>query len=391
MSSNHHKRLIKAVLDYYDGFGWTVLPVRDKGHPLVKWKAYQTERPTRAETLRMFEHPAANGIAVLSGSASNSLCIRDFDDRDSYQDWSAKHPYLAKSLPTDKTYSGAHVFFRAPVDCQLFRKLSDGEYRGTAKQYTVIPPSWHPKGLFYEWQHRPGKEIPLLADLVAAGLLPVDSTVNGFTHRHTLVDRKGKGTVTPSSSLLYLGSSRKRVGVSGIPDRVRLLAALCMPTGIGQRDGKLWELAQLTKVFPKADLNAVFSAWWSTARHIVGTKDEMLSWQAFLYAYVHCKRSALPSGCLLRDIETEPIPAIAEAYSSTAQRVVRICSRLQRLYGEQDFPLSVEWLGRLLGKCFQGVNVYLHDMQRDKLLVKMQQGSTFTKRASLYHYVGAEL
>jgi len=134
------RTMIDAALDYRRR-GWSVIPVKEK-KAIGPWKQYQTTPPDEP-TLRSLFSKAADGIAVLLGSASGGLCCRDYDDLGGYQRWEASYPQLADTLPTVETHRGRHLYFRGP---EQFIKLGDGEYRGTSGQYVVLPPSHHPKG-----------------------------------------------------------------------------------------------------------------------------------------------------------------------------------------------------------------------------------------------------
>lgn len=82
---------------------------------------------------------------------------------------------------------------------KLFRKLSFGEYRGTPKQFTVAPPSFHPTTReLYRWLIPPGKQIPRIDNPEYFGFLPKTETKkspNGKRNKNTLL-----------SSLLHSGS-----------------------------------------------------------------------------------------------------------------------------------------------------------------------------------------
>jgi hypothetical protein len=162
--------LLGAALDYHHQRGWTIIPVRGKD-PAVKWKRYQAGRPDEAQLRRAFEAPGVTGLAVLLGSASGGLHCRDFDVEGKYDRWASSHIALARTLPTVATKRGYQVYLAGRAD--HYAELEDGEYRGDAGHYSVLPPSRHPAGPLYRWQV-PLPEGPLpLIDPHEAGLLPV--------------------------------------------------------------------------------------------------------------------------------------------------------------------------------------------------------------------------
>jgi hypothetical protein len=159
--------LLDEVLELHERFGWSLVPVRGK-KAVGRWKQHQVKAPSARVLQVLFSPATVTGAAVIHGPVSGGLVIRDFDDAGAYRDWKRSHRSLARKLPTVRTDRGFHVYFRGP---SLFEKLSDGEYRGTPGQYTLVPPSRHPSGRLYEWLQRPVDEIPRVEQPGACGLL----------------------------------------------------------------------------------------------------------------------------------------------------------------------------------------------------------------------------
>src|SRR5262245_60507560 len=96
----------------------------------------------------MFARPGVTGLAVVLGSISGGLAVRDYDDAGAYQRWAGDHPELARRLPTVRTGRGFHVYCRGP---SRFVATDDGEYRATPGHFVLAPPSRHPTGVIYFW------------------------------------------------------------------------------------------------------------------------------------------------------------------------------------------------------------------------------------------------
>lgn len=182
--------LLSAALDYHDR-GWTTFPLRWKEPAIPSWKHLRDDPDlvTRQQIRDWYgeEQAAVTGIAIVCGSASGGLAVRDYDDADAYHRWADTHPDLAAELPTVRTYRGYHVYCRS--DRLQYRRLGrTGEYRATAGHYVAAPPSLHAvTGLpDYRWVvPLPPAGTPLpTVDPVAAGLLPAATLESSSRNHH---------------------------------------------------------------------------------------------------------------------------------------------------------------------------------------------------------------
>ncbi len=383
--------LLEAILKLHATYKWNVIPVKAK-LPIAKWKKWQCVKQSQAD-VRRANSKEVTGFAVIHGKISDNLVIRDFDDKDGYEKWKSQFKKLARSLPTAKTKRGFHVYFRGP---SLFKKMADGEYRGTAKQYTLIPPSAHPEGGNYEWVIKPKAKIPQVDDPIKVGLLSEDNetiSINdtiGFTSDPTINYSSNYllNSLRPTCS-----KTRKVDFTKSEWEKVLSLVSLHCPTREGQRHRKLFDLAQGVKGI-SADLSTpalarVFKAWWTRARCVVKTKDEALSFSEFIEAYERC---LYPGGTMdwrsiLDRMADEPLPEEAGCYPDTLQMVVRLCNCLQRLHGSSPFFISHVQAGQLLGVGSETIRLGFRVLERDGLVRLVTKGSNLTKKASTYLYL----
>jgi hypothetical protein len=144
---------------------WSIIPVVGKKSKGL-WKPFQ-EQPADERMLRqLFSAADITGLAVVTGSVSGGLAVRDFDLADSYEAWAAQHPNDASSLPTVQTARGMHVYGR--LDEEVFANLGDGELRAACTHYVLLPPSVHPTGAVYRWVNplpAGATPLPLLTDV----------------------------------------------------------------------------------------------------------------------------------------------------------------------------------------------------------------------------------
>ena len=167
----------------YHRRGWSIVPIRagtKKPPKGFRWRQYQKRRPTEDDLRFWFADRDDLGLAVILGEISGGLVCRDFDDLQSYRRWSRAHGDLARMMPAVATARGRHVYFRAPVSWCVFydlRPQEEGEYRGDCKHYCLLPPSPHPGGSEYKWGVPLSEDaVPFIEDVVAAGLLPGESS-----------------------------------------------------------------------------------------------------------------------------------------------------------------------------------------------------------------------
>jgi Bifunctional DNA primase/polymerase, N-terminal len=225
--------------------GIATIPVNGK-KAAIKWKRYQTVMPTERELRQWFSDPTVSGLAVIH---SGNLACRDFDKVEGYERWAACHSDLAGVLPTVQTPRGRHVYFRGKPG---FVSFADGEYRGDCKHYTLFPPSVHPSGLPYRWLIPFDSDLPEV-DPVRAGLLR-DVEILTDTQA-TQATQEGQAT----HSTHCMGQQVT------IPNAI----AATLPTGAGQRNRKLFDLArQLKAVMPDAkskELKPIVREWFKLA------------------------------------------------------------------------------------------------------------------------------
>ena len=125
----------EAIAQQLVASGLSIVPIAPDGSksPTVKWRVYETRRPTAEEVHRWFA-PGRVGVAIIGGKISGNLEILDFDDGEVFDPWqnlvSSLVPVLSAALPVVKTPSGGyHVYYRAPAvepNQKLARHWRDG-------------------------------------------------------------------------------------------------------------------------------------------------------------------------------------------------------------------------------------------------------------------------
>jgi hypothetical protein len=74
------------------------------------WLPYQPKRPMKNRFGNGFA--AARKISLSFWGRYPRFMLPGLDKIESYRQWAAQHPHLAKTLPIDRTGRGMHVYFR---------------------------------------------------------------------------------------------------------------------------------------------------------------------------------------------------------------------------------------------------------------------------------------
>jgi hypothetical protein len=368
--------LLDAALDLHQRHGWSMIATRGK-QAAGRWKCFQ-DRPADERTLRRcFGRADITGLAVILGTASAMLAVRDFDVEEAYRSWAERNPSLARSLPTSQTHRGKQIFFTAPVEA--YHDLGDGEYRADCGHYTVLPPSLHPSGTTYRWLRPPGKRLPEVdpwEDELLVPFCPAPSGQEGAEEKTTQAQTQAPmACVAPLSEV----SSMK------IPEAVAQLFRRTLPGRPGQRNNRLWPLARgLMGLFGRdmdeQHLRQLVDRWYQQALpRTSGEHSADSNWQEFLGAW---QKVQVP----LWAIFTEAVRR-AEA---DPDRLVALCRELQRQWGDRPFFLGCREAGMVLGVHFSTASCRLRRLERAGILRRVRTGSKKSKHANEYHFIEPE-
>jgi hypothetical protein len=276
-ASNRNASLLDAALTYH-GRGWTVFGVAGK-RPLRGWKHLQRRRPDRSQLREMVREPGITGLALITGKASGGVGCRDFDCEDAYRRWAEDHARDARRLPTVKTARGYHVYGR--LDEEQYIDFGDGELRADSGHFVLLPPSLHPDGVVYQWTVTLGKTLPPLPPSLSQPC------------RCTSGDTGTQDGSQPSSNTAC-STARPQPYAELITQQLVLSAiAATLPTGPGQRNRRLFDLARRLKAIDGLDdleiLEAVVRQWHQQALPFIRTRHFSTSWDDFETAWLNVK------------------------------------------------------------------------------------------------------
>jgi len=131
----------------------------EEKHPCVKWKEYQTRRPTCCEVQEwVHKYPNRNGLYLLG--ALYGKIVLDIDDRDAAE-WVRDQG--VPLTPTVRTRRGWHLHFQHPgfkVSNSAGAIHAGIDIRGDGG-IAVAVGSRHATGFVYRWADKRGPEIPI--------------------------------------------------------------------------------------------------------------------------------------------------------------------------------------------------------------------------------------
>jgi hypothetical protein len=369
--------LLTAAL-HYRRRGWSVVPVHGKKGRFA-WKQFQKQAASPALVRDWFcgRFDGITGVGVICGPVSGGLTCRDFDDAGAYRSWADSHPDLAATLPTAQTLRGCHVYFVS--DAKAITPLGDGELRG--KGLCLAPPSRHPSGTVYQWLIPPPEgALPRLAP----------AEVGLATQQAQQTQQNTAGTTT------LLVSAVLQDGV------VQSAIAATQPTGPGQRNRRLFDLARRLNAIPalaSAELSAlrpIVAEWHRQALPAITTKGFTESWGDFVVTWGRVRTAAdegAVEAAFKRAVAGEP-PAMAAALYDEPRVLLltSLCRELQRGVGEGPFFLDCRTAGRQVGcnhtTAWRLLSVVFVADGILKPGEKGTRGTQGTRLANEYRYVG---
>lgn len=118
--------------------GWSVVPMRSgEKMPCVKWKEYQTRRPTESELRKWYSQWPDAGIAVILGPLSN-LFVIDVDGPEAHQALLQRLgtvPMTPLAVSGSRKLNRYHLYFQYPTDVKTSAKATPWhpnlEFRGS--------------------------------------------------------------------------------------------------------------------------------------------------------------------------------------------------------------------------------------------------------------------
>jgi Bifunctional DNA primase/polymerase, N-terminal len=362
-ANNPHKLLDHAL--EYAARGWSIIPVIGK-RAAGLWRPFQERRADEPTLRKLFGRQGITGLAVILGSASGGLACRDFDDAGAYDRWTAEHPDLAATLPTVATARGFHIYFRGPDG---FRNLGDGEYRGDAGHYCLLPPSGHPDGHTYTWS------IPL-----PSGELP-------------LLDPEKTGLLTQADSRKTQANTAYTLHVSDeFSAEIENSILATLPTGPGKRNRQLFALARRLKaIMPDATMDAlevIVRAWHTRALPVIRTQEWLESWIDFRTAWAKVKR---PIGATMAEIVTAAkaqTPADADAIA----KLVNLCRAMQKHHGPgRAWSLSCRMAATIIGTGHDTAARLLKMLAEEGTIqLATKAGPKGSSKAAEYRFLGVQ-
>lgn len=173
--------------------GWSIIPVGSNKKPLVKWKEFQSRKPTTTELSEWSKLSSLKGFAVVTGKISG-VFVLDIDQGSTFDTSS-----LPATLASRTGSGGSHYFFSYPSNKEInnftaFEKHTDIRGEGG---YAILPPTLHPSGNNYAWEEVSEISAPpqfLLDRLVGSSQLSLKIENNDLTQSQSIGSRNNAAT-----------------------------------------------------------------------------------------------------------------------------------------------------------------------------------------------------
>ncbi len=391
------------LLDYalkYRDQGLSIIPILrgTKKPALRRWERYQTAPPIERHAVNWFNDPEYDigGLAVVLGCVSGdgaALVCRDFDVAEAYLCWKGDHPDLAATLPTVRTHRGFHVYFRAAEE--RFHRLLDGEYRGSHRQYVVLPPSLHPDGHLYEWLVPLPVDIASLPILDGKDLICLKTSILDYQTVASLTRSEDGHSSSPDRAaglqLSYVtgeinGVANSQYKIKLAPSFKPVLTvaeaiALTLPTGAGQRHFQIFEFARYLKSmamdWDKDQLRRAVTQWHASALPFIRTKEFEDTWEDFCSGWErinHPKGAAAIIDAIAYCVQNWFNANDFDQREGYLLRLELACERLSEIHDGRPFHLSTRIAGHLIGKSHRCANYVIKTLVAAGTLKIVREG-----------------
>lgn len=141
--------ILEAAIRYLD-LGFSVIPVDNKKHPLIKWEPYQKQRAPKEEIEGWSRKWPNMNIGIVTGAISNLLVV----DTDTAPAIVRVNDAIPESLlvPCQRTpRGGKHFFFQHREGFVNRAWVSEGVDVRTTGGYVVMAPSVNGTGRSWQW------------------------------------------------------------------------------------------------------------------------------------------------------------------------------------------------------------------------------------------------
>ena len=176
-------------------------------------------------------------------------------------------------------------------------------------------------------------------------------------------------------------------------DAIDMAVKRCVPTGEGQRNRSLFNLARrLRSIIPDAgreELRTILKRWHALSLSTIATHDFTLSWGEFWNAWTKVET---PFGDTFAGIVTDI--DFGQPYSATLidrglgpkdLKLTRLCEALQKFHAPEPFFLGCREAGALIGEDHKTANNRLRALEAEGLIECVEKGRR--GRNTRYRYI----
>lgn len=182
--------------------------------------------------------------------------------------------------------------------------------------------------------------------LMAGSLAPLVGYQSAYDQLHRNCSPTEVTEDTEVAEVIECNTSISSTGIIDLPVQL-------MPTGPGQRNGKVFALARhLKSIAPSVsmeELKPIVQEWHRRALPVIRTKDWYVAWVDFKIGWDNAKYLLGTLDNVMSNLPEIPPDCPASEYGPNSEKLFQICLGLQQHQGENPFFLSCTIAGRLIG------------------------------------------
>jgi len=401
----------------YRALGWSIIAIAHaEKRARIRWGTYQSKRANEQQIERWFGSDRQQNVAVITGSVSGGLAIRDFDDLQVYDQWASHHPELARTLPAVQSGNGWHFYFRLPegglADVRERLGASGGkghvnvagvELRFDTGCYTVLPPSIHPSGRQYQWHREPFNGVPIIDPFEADLVTPSSSSPTYQKCCIDVIDSKDSRDIVDVRDFETCKDIEGERRETTKDELVEILAK-CAVTHAGQSHSKAFLLARHLKGLPEFEgrssaeaideLEPIITVWFEECQSAMSGEhdiEEMIDDVLDGFDRVKFKAGEDMVQICYERAKACALPMAANVMRTDETRLlVGLCREMHRANGGKAFGLSSHKVAMAFGidkpiKAYRWLNRLC---AKDVLKLVKRGTSGVNGRPSRYQYLG---
>ncbi len=397
-------------------------------HPILRDGVYGASLEARkVKRWNQYWRNGANvGIATGRG-----LLVLDIDDLAALPALEEQYGPLPRNWSVRSGSGGLHIYLTVPTDIE-YKNSTKWKPGMDIRSYgiqVIAPPSRHVTGGTYEWLSRDGTSPPACPSSWLIELPIADATRQPDTDKPKtdLLATYEKYTANRSTGSNDNDTWDNQVVSNGIENteiaetietietfsitfqlqedvKQRIYAAIdaarLTAPGQGYKNAGIMDVARRLKAIPELeeldaeDLEPLFRRWFNLSKRFVEKPNYQAALDKWVYVWDWVEIN-IESDTVYQSFQrvlSNPLPAICDKYKSRQKRqLLAVCRDLELHKKHDAWFISCDKASRIMGIAPMNVWRWLRHFELEGLLEVVERGSTETRRATRYRYIGDDI